>query len=263
MRPMHIENPILIWMIRERWKFGKICFALVVQTVLLLVVCHLLWRAKLGRFADVLFLSEAILILLVSPYLACSALNKPFGCVPSAHLLLFSPMRSLSVMEGIILGSQLYSFCFLGFTWIVLGILIPAISDISLFQVILLHLVFGIYTVVGASVGAYGWHIFRNELFATELTYLIMVILIGGVFLLSPLDRYVENLRPMIPPFLHINPLIAVCHLLKLDVFRTPYLYELTPIASYVFVYPSWYVVCGWQALIGCCCFLLTLRQGV
>jgi len=179
MRPMHIENPILIWMVRERWKVGKICFALVVQTVLLLVICHLLWRAKLGRFADVIFLSEALLILLVAPYLACSALNQHLGCVPSAHLLLLSPMRSRNVVGGIILGSQLYSFCFLGFTWIVLGILIPAIRDISLFHVTLLHLVFGIYAVVGASVGAYGWHIFRNELFATELTHLIMVILIG------------------------------------------------------------------------------------
>ena len=70
------ENPILTRIIRQQWKFGKICFAVVVQSILLLVICQLLFRAKLGRYTDLIFLSEALLALIVPPYLACSGLSK-------------------------------------------------------------------------------------------------------------------------------------------------------------------------------------------
>jgi hypothetical protein len=258
-----IENLSFSRVMRQRWKFGKICFAIIVQSILFVLICQLLLRAKLGHFADLIFLSEAITVLIVSPYLACSAFNKLFGRVSSDDLLLLSPIRFRSILGRIILGSQIYSLCFIGLATLVFIILIPPISEISRFNVVLLHAVFCIYTFVGASVGALGWQIFRSELFATEMVYFVWLILIGGVFLLSPLDRYLENLQPIIPPFLHINPLIAVCHLLEIDIFRTPYLYlkhELTPIPSYDVKFPLWYIVCGWQALIGLGCFLLASK---
>ncbi len=248
------ENPILSRVIRQRWKFSKICFALIVQSVLLLVICQLLFLAKLGQFIDLIFLSEALLVLIVAPYLACSTLNKHFAPLLSSDLFQLSRINPRWVSVSIILGSQIYTFCFLGLTTLVLTILIPSISDVTYLEMVQLQLVFGIYVIVAASVGGLWWRVFRHEIFATEATYLGWSLLIGGVFLLSPLDRYLENLEPIIPPFLHLNPLIAVCHLLELDVFRTPHLYELTPIPSYLFVYPSWYIICGWQILIGICC---------
>jgi hypothetical protein len=128
---------------------------------------------------------------------------------------------------------------------------------ITYFEVLKLQLVIAIYIIVAASVGGFWWCVLRHEIYATEATYVGWILLLGGVFLLAPLDRYIENLEPIIPPFLHLNPLSAVCHLLKVDVFRTPHLYELTPIPSYMVVYPSWYIVCGWQILIGIFCVAL------
>lgn len=252
------ENPILSRVIRQQWKFGKICFALIVQNVLLLVICQLLFLAKLGHFTDLIFLSEALLVLTVAPYLACSGLSKHFAPLLSRGLFQLSRMRLRWVGLSVILGSQTYTFCFLGLATLIFIILIPSLSnDITRLQVAQLHLVFGIYIIVAASIAGLWWCVFRHEIFATEATYLGWSLLIGGVFLLAPLDRYLENLEPIIPPFLHLNPLIAVCHLLKLDVFRTPHLYELTPIPSYMVIYPSWYIVCSWQILIGICCVAL------
>ncbi len=252
-----LENLVLSQVIRQQWKFSKICFALIVQSVLLLVICQLLFRVKLGRFTDLIFLSEALLVLIVAPYLACSGLNKHFAPLPSTDLQL-SRIDPRWVWMSVILGSQIYTFCFLALATLVFTILIPSISNITHLEVVQLHLVFGIYIIVAASTGGLCWCIFRHELFATEATYLGWSLLIGGVFLLAPLDRYLENLQPIIPPFLYLNPLIAVCHLLKLDVFRTPHLYELTPIPSYLVVYPSWHIVCSWQILIGTCCVALS-----
>lgn len=263
MRRIHLfEDPILTRLIRQQWKVSRICFAVIVQGVLLLAIRQLLFHAKLGRFPDLIFLSEALLILIIAPYLACSKLNKHFGLPPSTDLLRLSPMPPHGTWGSVILGSQIYTICFVGFTTFVFVILLPAVSEVSHRQVVLLHVVFGVYIFVGAAVGGFWWYVFRNELFATELTYFMWSVFIGGVFLLSPLDRYLENLQPIIPPFLHLNPLIAVCHLLEIDVFRTPHLYELTPITSYLFVYPPWYIICGWQILIGICCFARVLRSG-
>ena len=151
---------------------AAICFALVVQSVLLLVICQLLFLAKLGRYADLIFLSEALLILIVSPYLACSGLNKHFAPLLSTNLLQMSRMHPRQVGMSVVLGSQIYTFCFLALTSIAFTILIPSISDINYLQVLQLQLVCGLYIIVAASVGGLWWRVFRHEIFATEVTYL-------------------------------------------------------------------------------------------
>ena len=251
------ENPILSHVVHQQWKFSRICFALITQSVLLLVICQLLFLAKLGRYTDLIFLSEALIVLIVPPYLAGSGLNKHFTPLLSTNLMQLSRMRPRRVGLSVVLGNQIHIFCFLGLATLVFTILIPSISKISHFQVLQLQLVFALYIIVAALVGGLWWCLFRHEIFATEMTYLGWCLLIGGVFLLSPLDRYLDNLEPIIPPFLHLNPLMAVCHLLEIDVFRTPHLYELTPIPSYRVTYPSWHIVCTWQILIGVCCVSL------
>ena len=256
-RICRFENPILTAVIRQQWKPSRICFALVVQSVLLLITCQLLFRAKLGQYADLIFLSEALITLIIPPYLASSGLNKHFAPLQSTGYLQLSRMHPRRVALNIVFGSQIYTVGFLGFASVIFTILIPSISDINYLQVIQLQTVLGIYIIVASLAGGLWWSVFRHETLATEATYLGWILLIGGVFLLAPLDRYLENLEPIIPPFLYFNPLMAVCHLLKIDVFRTPHLYELTPIPSYRVVYPSWHVVCFWQILIGICCVAL------
>lgn len=253
------ENPVFSLTMSQRWKrVGKICIAVIVQSAMLLVICQLLMRAKLGQFSNLIFLAEAFLILIVSPYLACRTLNQHHNLRMSDNILLLSPIRSRSILARLLFESQIYSLCFLGVTLLVFTI---SAGELLRYKVILLHLVFIVFIFSGASIAALVWNFLRYTLFAVETVYLLLAFLIGGVFLLSPLERYLENLQPIISPFLHINPLIAVCHLLEMDIFRTPTLYELTPIPSYLFVYPAWYQVCGWQVLIGCLCCILASRK--
>lgn len=254
-----LENPIFSREMSQRWSgVGKACIAIIIQGALLLVICQLLIRAKLGQFTNLIFLAEAILILIVSPCLACSTLNNFHNLRLSEGLLLLSPVPSRTILVRLLFRSQIYSLCFLGVTILVFT---ASTSELLRYKVILLHLAYIVFIFVGASIAALFWHVFRHTLFAVELTYLVWILLIGGVFLLSPIDRYLENLQPVIPPFLHINPLIAVCHLLEIDIFRTPALYELTPIPSYLFVYPAWYQVCGWHVLIGFGCCVLVSKK--
>ncbi|MDE0184400.1 MAG: hypothetical protein OXP71_02955 [Candidatus Poribacteria bacterium] len=253
------ENPVFSLTMSQRWRrVGKTCIAVILQCALLLVICQLLMRAKLGQVANLIFLAEAFLILIVSPYLACSTLNRHHKLRMSDTILLLSPIRSRSILPRLLFESQIYSLCFIGVTLVVFTI---SAGEILRYKVILLHVVFIVFIFSGASIAALVWNFFRHTLFAVETVYLLWAFLIGGVFLLSPLEAYLENLQPMISPFLHINPLIAVCHLLEMDIFRTPALYELTPMPSYLFVYPAWYQVCGWQALIGCLCCVLASQK--
>jgi hypothetical protein len=222
-------------------------------------VYGLLVRAKLGRFPDLVFLAETVSIQLAAPYLACKRLEEAFGDLPVSELL---PRRIRRRRWGrLLFENQVYSLGFVGVAGIGLTIYIPSISNISRLQVILLHLVLIAYIFVGASIGAFFWRLTRRQFFAVELAYMGWSVLTGGVFVLAPLERYVKNLEPIIPPFLHLNPLIAVCHLLRMDIFRTPYLYELTPVASYLYVYPPVVIVCGWQLLIGMLFFTLSLHR--
>ena len=251
------DNPVLGRVISQQWKVGKICFALIVQSLLLVAICQLLFVTKLGRHTDLIFLSEALLALIVPPYLACNSLNRYFAPLLPTDFLQLSRVRPRWSWLSVIWGSQVYTLCFVSLATVVFLIFVPSISIITYFEVVKLQLVIAIYVIVAASVGGFWWCVFRHEIYATEATYAGWIVLLGGVFLLVPLDRYMKNLEPIIPPFLHLNPLSAVYHLLKLDVFRTPHLYELTPIPSYMVVYPSWYVVCGWQILIGIFCITL------
>ena len=253
------ENPIFKGEMSQCWRgIGKICIAVVIQSVLLLGICQLMSRAKLGQFTNLIFLAAAILILIVSPYLACSTLNQYHNLRLLDGLLSLSPIHSRTILVRLLFESQIYSLCFLAVTILVFTV---STGELLRYKVLLLHVVFIVFIFVATSIAALSWRIFRHIIFAVEFTYLVWVLLIGGVFLLSPLDRYLENLQPTIPPFLHINPLIAVCHLLEFDIFRTPALYELTPIPSYLFVYPPWYLVCGWQVLIGLCCCVIISRR--
>ena len=132
---LRYENPVLSRVIRHQWKISRIFLALLVQSVLLLVICQLLFRTKLGKYADLVFLSEAVIVLIIPPYLACSGLNKHFAPLLSANLLQMSRMRLREIGLSVVFGSQIYSFCFLALTFTIFTILIPPISDISHLQV--------------------------------------------------------------------------------------------------------------------------------
>ncbi len=226
----------------------------VISSFLLYLLYRVLIQAKLGLPIECFFMAQVFVVLLVAPYLAaravrCDLLNTGFDA-QYALASLSSGHRLLRLL----LISQIPMLC-----WVFLSIGTALfVTRIPVAKALQMFVILGIYSLSAAAVGVWGTQVFRDALFSAEFATLLWCVLIGGAFLLNPLQRYVDDLQPFIPPILHLNPLIVVCCIFEgFDIFRNPLLYELTPVPSYVFYYPKpWYLVGVWQIVIGGCCFL-------
>ena len=240
------------------WTISRLCVSVTAQVLMLLLLNQLLLQLKLSDILGTLFLSEALLLLMVSPYLSSRALATQWHICTSEEPLLPSTMPSASTFSAILIGAQIPLIIFVVLSTLAFSVFVPSLIDVQNATMFFLAVTLFVCILLGASIGALGWRIFYHQVFAVEFAYFIILVLIGSVFLLSPLNRWLDSLLiagrfSIISAFLSINPLIALCHLLEIDIFRTPYLYKLTPIPSHLFIYPKWYAVCACQASI---CFL-------
>ena len=226
---------------------------LVIASFLLWLVYQLLVQAKLGLPIECFFMAQIFVVLLVAPYLAARTVQWDFLNTGFDAQLTLSSISTGQRLLKLLLISQIPMLC-----WVFLStgaaLFVTRVPLLKAFQMLV---ILGIYSLSAAAVGMSGAQIFRGALFGAEFATLLWCVLIGGAFLLNPLKRYVDDLQPFIPPVLHLNPLIVVCCIFEgLDIFRNPLLYELTPVPSYIFVYPKpWYLVGIWQIVIGGCCF--------
>lgn len=226
----------------------------VISSFLLYLLYRVLRQAKLGLPIECFFMAQVFVVLVVAPYLAaravrCDLLNTSFDAQYA-----LAPISSGQRLLRLLLISQIPMLC-----WVFLSTGVALfVTRIPVAQALQMFVILGIYSLSAAAVGVWGTQVFRDALFSAEFATLLWCILIGGAFLLNPLQRYVDDLQPFIPPVLHLNPLIVVCCIFEgFDIFRNPLLYELTPVPSYVFFYPKpWYLVGVWQIVIGGCCFL-------
>ena len=226
----------------------------VIASLLLYLIYRVLVQAKLGLPIECFFMAQIFVVLLVAPYLAARAVQGDFlntSCDAQGAL---APISTGHRLLRLLLISQIPML-----TWVFLftGAAL-FVTRIPFAKALQMCLILGIYSMSAAAVGICGVQVFRDALFSAEFATLLWCVLIGGAFLLNPLQRYVDDLQPFIPPVLHLNPLIVVCCIFEgLDIFRNPLLYERTPVPSYVFYYPKpWYLVGIWQIVIGGCCFL-------
>ena len=222
------------------------------------LIYQLLTQAKLGSSAECFALAQTFVVLLVAPYLAAISVQSGNRGGSSAQLLSLSPIPfGKRLLMGLAI-SQIPLLC-----WVFLSTVFALFaSDMSIGKGMKMLVVLGLYSFSTGAVSMLGTYVLRDNIFGTGLTYFFLCILMGSAFLLMPLGRYINNLQPVISPVLHLNPLIAVCNIFDgMDIFRTPLLYERTPITSYDFSYPSWYVITFWQLLIGGCCFLLASQM--
>jgi len=219
------------------------------------LIYQLLTHAKLGSSAECFALAQTFVVLLVAPYLASISVQSESRGGSSAQLLSLSP---ISFGKRLLMGLAISQIPLLCWIFLSTGFALFA-SDMLIGKAVTMLVVLGLYSFSTGAVGMLGAYVLRDNIFGTGLTYFLLCILIGSAFLLMPLGRYVDNLQSIIQPVLHLNPLIAVCNIFDgMDIFRTPLLYERTPITSYDFSYPSWYIIAFWQLLISTCCFLLT-----
>lgn len=231
------------------------------------IIYQLLIHTKLGSPAECISMAQICVVLLTAPYLAAYTVHTRFlktrfnaNTVPSTMgLLTLSPLSS-----GRYLLRQLVMCQVPLFGWILLSTAVALfIANISVTQVCQMLIILGIYSLSAGAVGMWGSQVFKDALFGTELATLLWCVLIGSAFLLNPFKRYVDDFQPFIPWVLHLNPLIVVCCIFEgFDIFRNPVLYELTPVTSYIYMYPKpWYLVGIWQLVIGGGCFLGTWQM--
>ena len=226
----------------------------VISSFLLYLIYSVLMQVKLGLPIECFFMAQIVVVLFVAPYLAARTVHDDCLNTSFDAQYVLSPISSGHRLLRLLLVSQIPMLC-----WVFLStgtaLFVTRIPFTKAFQ---MFLILGIYSVSAAAVGVWGAQVFRDTLFSAEVAALLWCVLIGGAFLLTSLERSVNNLQPFITPVLHLNPLIVVCCIFEgLDIFRNPLLYELTPVPSYVFFYPKpWYLVGIWQIVIGGCCFL-------
>ena len=235
------------------WYNTLVCF--VTASFLLWAIYRLLVQAKLALPVDCFFMAQACVVFLVAPYLAASRFLGGYFGSPStrstASLLRLSRISFGWQLLRVLLISQVSLLC-----WVLLSTAIAFfLTSIPFLKILQMFTILVVYSLSAGAVGLWGARVFKDALFGTECAYLLWCVLIGGVFLLAPLDRYIDNIQPVISPVLHINPLIAVCYIFEIDPFRSPFVYKLTPVGSYHVPYTPWYLVGFWQLLIGICCF--------
>ena len=225
----------------------------VIASFLLYLIYSVLIQAKLGLPIECFFMAQICVVLLVAPYLAACTVQGDFLNTSRDAQGALAPISIGHRLLRLLLISQIPILCWV-FLFTGAALFVTRIPFAKASQ---MCLILGIYSVSAAAVGIWGVQVFRDALFSAEFATLLWCILIGGAFLLNPLQRYVDDLQPFIPPVLHLNPLIVVCCIFEgLDIFRNPLLYERTPVPSYVFYYPKpWYLVGIWQIVIGTCCF--------
>jgi len=228
---------------------------LTVLPFIFLTSVWLVWfgKVKLGSFPEIIFLSEALVIFLLSPVLICCQQN-----LIGSNSLICLPRHQWCRFLIDLLGKRLIglwcAICISSLIWLIVNWTTDVLTILS-FRVLFLHLTLAIFAFTGGVSGIFGQYLFRSHqqmrfVYAVQLAIVWWGFLILSPFFLIPLDRYLTDLQPVIPYFLHLNPLVAICQLLEHDIFRTPYLYRILPVASYHFVYPPWWVICGWQILL-------------
>ncbi|MDE0398391.1 MAG: hypothetical protein OXL96_11365 [Candidatus Poribacteria bacterium] len=249
-------------MINARNHILKVSLTCVIASFLLWIAYLLLRHLELGSPAECVFMAQVCVVLLTATYLAADAVHTGFfrvyfnasGVSSTAHLLALTAISSGRWLLRELVLSQIPVLC-----WGALSTSVTLfITDLQFTAALEIFAILVIYSLAAGAVGMLCAQVFRDTLFGTECATLFWCVLIGGAFLLNPLQRYVDDPQPFISVVLHLNPLIAVQGIFEgLDIFRNPMLYERTPVTSYDYRYPNpWYLVGVWQLVIGGCCFV-------
>ena len=217
--------------------------------------------ARLGHTSKLIFLAEGLSILLISPVLSN----------PTALFLAedkFLSMRQKWKFLLLAVGKQQIAIWIaIGFSficWLTINnyksIILPIPSPVIFYM----HLVLSVFVVIGSASGLWSHTILGSlkSVYSIQLAIFWWLCIIFSPFILVPLDRFSFSLESVIPYFLYMNPMIAICQLLEQDtsIFRTPYLYEILPVASYHFVYPNWVYICIVQVLLSVLMLIFSFR---
>lgn len=233
--------------IKRQLKLKWIVVSLVIQTFLLLPIYWLLSRVRLGTPYHLFFLSELFLTLFVVPVVTSKSIINL--CRRWKELSL-TPVKSIEVLLGSLISGQFYVLLFLLCSFIVTNIITPFKWDIPFLTIFSIHIFLLICIWAYSAITALSVILTRNFLFSLLLTYFIISLFVGGIILATPMKYHIDNLESVKTIVMNINPIVAVCGILRLDIFRTQYLYELAPIGSSVLAYPAWERIGLWHLVL-------------
>ena len=246
-----LDNPILHREIKNRLKLKKISLAFAIQLFFLCLIFILLLAARLGRPAKVFFLAETLLIVLMAPLLTSNAISREQ--ILRAEQQFTTPLKRHQILLGKLIGMELYPIIFLTLSFFAANIFAIFQTDINWVDIARIHLIFLIYLYACGALGIFCSTICKNALYATEMAYLILALLISNVVLITPFIRWGFKASTVIPLALYANPFTPICAILKLDIFRIQggiNLYNLSPVASYGwYAFPAWYKIGFWYVL--------------
>ena len=281
---------ILIREIKNRLKLKRLIVALALQGALLFLILVLILAAELGNFARIFFLAETGLILLVAPLMTSNVVNTEIRKSNSEPLLnsslqsfkiilvklasleiydfiflilrfIVSSLQSFKILLVKLVSLEVYNFIFLILCFIVSIIFIGFKNYLPLLSIIKIHLILLIYLYACGALGIFCSTICRNFLYASEMSSAILILLISNVVLIRPFVRWGFKASHTISLALHTNPFTPICAILELDIFRTQSginLYNLSPIASYGYTFPAWYLIGLWYILVLVICLAIS-----
>jgi len=247
---------ILTQEIKSRLKLKKIIIALALQGFFLFLIFVLMLAAKLGNPAKVFFLAETGLILLSAPLMTCNAIGAEVR-KGNAEQLFTSPIRFSEILLAKLAGLEIYNSIFLIIGFTISIVFISFKNDIPVPSIVKVHLILVVYLYTCGAIGILCSTICKNFLYAAEMAYTILSVLISDIVLIRPFIRWGFKASSTISLALNANPFTPVCAILELDIFRTQSginLYNLSPVASYGYTFPAWYLIGLWYVLglVGC-----------
>lgn len=240
---------------RKPYSTQSLIFCIAVACFLQWLLYELLFSVKLGSSAECFAVAQIVVVLLCTTYLtACSYRRESWDTDSGLLLAVSSAFIGMQILERLL--NRLLPI--LG--WIFLSSVFAVIfNGMVITDALNMSVVLVVFSFTAGAVGMCWSKIFQDNIFGTVFSFTILAILIGGAFIIKPLDRYIEDLQPSFGLILHLNPVIAVCTIFEgMDILRNPLFYELTPITSQDYSYPSWYMNLFWQIVLGVCSFLWT-----
>lgn len=212
--------------------------------------------AKLGNSVRVFFLAETGLILLAAPLISSDVASPIFRKI-NAEQSLTSPLKPHEILLVELIGVEIYNLIFLTLCFTISIIFIGFQHKVPVLSIVKVHLILLIYIYTCGALGILCSAICKNFLYAAEMAYTILAVLISDVVLIRPLIRWGFRASSTISLALHANPFTPICAVLELDIFRTQggiNLYDLSPVASYGYSFPAWRLVSLWYilGLVGC-----------
>lgn len=213
---------------QRQWQWRRLLWGLGLQVLLFAAILVVMNAARLGKTLDVLLFTQMWTVVLTSPAFAAIIREPLHERVPlPARYVILAKSVGASLLpllfQAVIGGVLLIAYGWRGWGYVV----VLTKAYLLLFSLIYL----------GISFGMLFSFVCRQINHAVQLGYLAFGILITDVFWFPPLVS--QDLSAWTSLIMHLNPFVALSAVLRLDLFRTYYLYESSAIAGHA--YPLWY----------------------